>query len=82
MKTWTEVEQRSAAAEGWRLADTIDNGEKHVYAMVSPTDGRFKNSEQAAQFVIGRAQQGSTTHQHALRLTILSRLRPPKKRAR
>lgn len=81
-KTWSEVAQQQAKIEGWRLADTIDNGDTHVYTMVSPADVRFKNSEQATAHVIERARSGSALHQHALRLMTVSRLRPTKARSK
>ena len=81
-KTWSEAAQQQAKNEGWRLADTIDNGDTHVYTMVSPADARFKNSEQATVYVIERARSGSVPHQHALRLMTVSRLRPAKARGR
>ena len=79
MKNWTEVEANQAQREGWRLADTIDNGTSYVYLLITPADARFKNSQTAASFVIDQARRGSGFHREALQLMIVSRLRPTRK---
>lgn len=82
METWTDAASQQARIEGWRLADTIDNGTSHVYLLITPTDTRFKNTYEAAAFVVDRARVGTALHQAALRLMALSRLRTTKPRKR
>lgn len=76
MQTWTDVAQHQARTEGWLLADTIDNGEVHVYLRISPADARFKNSYEAAAHVVEQARRGGKLHQHALQVSAMSRVRP------
>lgn len=76
MQTWTDVAQHQARTEGWHLADTIDNGEVHVYLRISPADARFKNSHEAAAHVVEQARRGGKLHQHALQVSAMSRVRP------
>jgi hypothetical protein len=81
--TWTQAAEAQAHAEGWQLADVIDNGDTHAYRLVMPAGPRgklFKNTQQVTAFVVGCARNGSAFHQQALRLMTLSRLRPTKKR--
>lgn len=82
METWTDAAAAQARTEGWCLADTIDNGTTHVYSLITPADSRFKNSYQAAAFVVDRARAGSSMHQHALKLVAVSRFHTTKQRKR
>lgn len=76
MQTWTDVAQFQARTEGWHLADTIDNGEVHVYLRISPVDARFKNTYEAAAHVVEQARRGGKLHQQALQVSTMSRVRP------
>ncbi len=76
---WDKIMTANAAADGWRLADTIDNGSSHVYLMVAraPTSS-FKTDRLAAGFVLARARERSPLHVHALQLVAASRIKPTK----
>jgi hypothetical protein len=81
--TWTEAAEAQARAEGWQLVDVIDNGQTHVYQLImgaGSLGSRFKNTQQATAFVVDRARSGSSLHHQALKLTMMSRLRPTRKR--
>lgn len=77
---WDQLMIDRAADEGWRLADTIDNGTAHVYVVVArAARTQFKSDAAAAAFVIESAKQNSPLHKHALQLMAASRIRTKKK---
>ena len=82
--TWTPQQAEQAQAEGWRLADTIDNGTSHVYltfARAASGTG-FKNDHAAGLYVVRRARENSSFHQAALRAVMQSRMNiKPKRRS-
>ncbi len=72
--TWTEQQAQQAKTEGWRLADTIDNGTSQVYLMFATTSGNFKDDIAAGLYVVRRARENSSFHQAALRAVMQSRM--------
>lgn len=76
--TWTAEHSKHAAADGWRLVETIDNGTKHPYLMVTVQGGRFKNEHEAGIHVVRSARLNSGLHQAALRAIVQSRVQPTK----
>ena len=79
---WTPEYAKAAAAEGWRLVETIDNGTKHPYLMVSVHGGRFRNEHEAGIHVVRSARLRSGLHQTALRAIVQSRVQPVKAKAK
>lgn len=77
---WDHLMVESAAKEGWRLVDTIDNGTAHVYVVVArAARTQFKDDAAAVSYVIESAKQNSPLHRHALQLMAASRIRTKKK---
>lgn len=76
---WSDQDQLDAIAEGWRLADVVNNGERRAYTAVL-SDGRFKNAPEAEAFVVSRAREHSPLHISALRAVMASRVHTSKKK--
>lgn len=62
---WTDAQAAAAHDEGWELINVIDNGTRHSYLRVWPTE--------RTEYVITRAKQLSTLHIAALQAVMSSR---------
>ena len=72
---WTEEQARQAAAEGWQLCITVDEGKpmSTAYLFIFDHGPRFMNRNQAYQHVMAQAYGGSKLHIEALSACSASR---------
>lgn len=75
---WNAAQAAVAAAEGWRVVYTIDNGETTGgYDIACMVDGdQLRSTDQrAAEFVVANARNagGGALHRYALSLVMRSR---------
>lgn len=81
--TWTKEHAAIAAGEGWRLADTVDEGTDIAYYMVATAKSTkvrgFETDQIAQNFVVQRAQAGGAIHQRALGAAMQSQMNRKKK---